>query len=116
VTKKRNIGKLAQIPVIVSAETKIPTGTKVYGMEVVGMKRNLKTWKKERAVYSWNNALSPCNVDPYAIISGSKTCKDLANKKKSAIEKKCKEKEKYRNTCPDTCDLKCGDQKRSLLK
>merc|ERR1712238_436362 len=50
-------------------------------------------------------------VDPYAIISGSKTCKDLANKKKSAIEKKCKEKEKYRNTCPDTCDLKCGDQK-----
>merc|ERR1712238_227023 len=85
VTKKRNIGKLAQIPVIVSAETKIPTGTKVYGMEVVGMKRNLKTWKKERAVYSLNNALSPCNVDPYAIISGSKTCKDLANKRNIGI-------------------------------
>merc|ERR1712161_140116 len=90
--------------------TLIPKGTKVYGVEVVGMKRNLKTWKKERAVYSWNNALSPCNDSPYAIISGSRTCKDLANMKKSAIKKKCDEKEKYRKTCPDTCDRKCGDQ------
>ena len=86
----------------------IPFGTKVYGVEVVGMKRNLKTWKKERAVYSWNNALSACGDDPNAKISGTKTCKDLANKSKKAINKKC-EDDKFMNACPDTCALKCGE-------
>merc|ERR1712166_1259293 len=46
--------------------------------------------------------------DPNAKISGTKTCKDLANKSKKAINKKC-EDDKFMNACPDTCALKCGE-------